>query len=387
MRALWLFVLASALLFGASIDRKIASKQKALSKTESKISGLNRKLSKLAKNINALKKELAALEKKIATLDKVVKELSKEQEERLAQMEAVKKEIETLQAKHKRLKEELILAISNSFSKSLLLASLGEEGEKDLLKEEILKAMQKKEDMRLASISKEYKQTLQKLQSDEKKLKKLEAQLKELMRKKSQLKALKLAKAKKLKSLDAQKRSYDKELQDLIQQRDALQKTLAKLQILKERKSSKSANVKVKKYGGYKKDKTVRYKGPKTIPPLKRFIITKKYGVYRDPIYKIEIPNENIELKPLEPNAKVRSVLNGKIILAKWTPHLKNVVIVKHSGNLYTIYANIDQLSPYVKKGQRIRKGYVLGKVNSKLIFEVTKNSAHINPLDLIRVR
>jgi septal ring factor EnvC (AmiA/AmiB activator) len=387
MRALWFLILASALLFGASIDKKIASKKRALSKTESQISGLNRKLSKLAKNIKALKKELDTLQRKIASLDRVVKELSKEQKERLAQMEAVKKEIEALRSKHKRLKEELILAISNSFSKSLLLASMGEEGEKDLLKEEILKAMQKKEDMRLASISKEYKDTLRKLQEDEEKLKRLEAKLEELMRKKSELKALKLAKAKKLKSLNAQKMSYDKELQNLVQQREALRKTLAKLQILKERQSSKSAKVKVKKYGGYKKDKTVRYTGPKTIPPLKRFIITKKYGVYRDPIYKIEIPNENIELKPLEPNAKVRNVLNGKIILAKWTPHLKNVVIVKHSGNLYTIYANIDQLSPYVKKGRRIRKGYVLGRVNSKLIFEVTKNSAHINPLDLIRVR
>ncbi len=387
MRVLWFVVLLSVLLFGASIDRKIASKKSALSKTEAKITGLNRKLSKLAKNIASLQKELGGLEKKIASLDRAVKALSKEQNERLSKMEAIKKEIEKLQSKHKRLKEELILAISNSFSKSLLLASMGEEGEQDLLKEEILKAMQQKEDMKLASISQEYKKTLQNLKKNEAELKKLEAQLEELMKKKSQLKALKLTKAKKLKALDMQKRSYDKELQTLVQQRNSLQKTLAKLQILKERQSRKSANVKVKKYGGYKKDKTVRYTGPKTIPPLKRFIITKRYGVYKDPIYKIEIPNENIELKPLEPNAKVRSVLNGKIILAKWTPHLKNVVIVKHSGNLYTIYANIDRLSPYVKKGQRIRRGYVLGKVNSKLIFEVTKNSAHINPLDLIRVR
>ena len=172
-----------------------------------------------------------------------------------------------------------------------------------------------------------------------------------------------------------------------MQQKIALQKTLERLNIIKEQQRSKNANVKVKKYGGYKKDRTVRYTGPKTIPPLKRFIIVKRFGVYKDPIYKIEIPNENIELKPLEPNAKVQNVLNGRIILAKWTPHLKNVVIVKHDGGLYTIYANMDRLAPYVKKGRRIKKGYILGRVNTKLIFEVTKNSAHINPLDLIRVR
>jgi len=83
----------------------------------------------------------------------------------------------------------------------------------------------------------------------------------------------------------------------------------------------------------------------------------------------------------------VRNVLNGRVVLAKHTPHLKYVVIVKHDGGLHTIYANIDKLSPYVKKGKRMKKGYILGKVNNKLIFEVTKDQSHINPLDLIRVK
>jgi murein DD-endopeptidase MepM/ murein hydrolase activator NlpD len=63
------------------------------------------------------------------------------------------------------------------------------------------------------------------------------------------------------------------------------------------------------------------------------------------------------------------------------------VVIVKHDNNLYTIYANMDRLSPFIKKGKRIKKGYIIGRVNNKLIFEVTKNSAHIDPLDLIQAR
>lgn len=120
---------------------------------------------------------------------------------------------------------------------------------------------------------------------------------------------------------------------------------------------------------------------------MDKFVITKKYGKYVDPIYNIKIFNESIELKPLKPNAKVKNVLNGKVILAKKTPHLNNVIIIKHKGGLYTIYAHIDKIAPTIKKGKKVKKGYVIGRVNNKLTFEVTKNRYHINPLELIRVK
>ena len=63
------------------------------------------------------------------------------------------------------------------------------------------------------------------------------------------------------------------------------------------------------------------------------------------------------------------------------------MIIIKHKDGLYTIYAHIDKIAPSIKKGKKVKKGYIIGRVNSKLTFEVTKNSYHINPLDLIKVR
>jgi murein DD-endopeptidase MepM/ murein hydrolase activator NlpD len=65
---------------------------------------------------------------------------------------------------------------------------------------------------------------------------------------------------------------------------------------------------------------------------------------------------------------------------------LGKVVVVSHSGKMHTVYAGLSKIAPNIKKGSKIKKGYVIGKVSRKLIFEATKNSKHINPLKLIRI-
>ncbi len=378
------------LLFASSIDKKIQKSQKRLRSTKQEIQGINLKLQRLAKNITYLKRDLAKIDQKLQNLDTALKNISSEYKKKLQETDELQKNIERLTQKQSDLKQKMVLLISQSFSKALLLSFMNNPTQEDIYKEEILKAIQSKADSQLQNVSKNYLQTKTELEKRKQRLALLQSQIQDLLQKKGRLKRLKLIKAKKMKKLMAQKESYDKELQSLIEQRKSLAATLQKLKILKsQQSSSRASHVKVKKYGqkSYGRLKTVRYRGPKTIPPLDRFIIVKRYGVYKDPIYNIEIPNENVELKPLEPNAKVKNVLNGKIVLAKWTPHLKNVVIVKHSNGLYTIYAYLDKLAPYIKKGRRVKKGHIIGRVSSKLIFEVTKNSAHLNPLDLIRVK
>ena len=58
---------------------------------------------------------------------------------------------------------------------------------------------------------------------------------------------------------------------------------------------------------------------------------------------------------------------------------------VLEERNLQELVA--EALETYLKKkGSKVKKGYVIGKVNRKLIFEATKNSKHINPLRLISI-
>ena len=62
---------------------------------------------------------------------------------------------------------------------------------------------------------------------------------------------------------------------------------------------------------------------------------------------------------------------------------LENVVIIQHKGGLHTIYSHLDKISPTLKVGKWIKKGYVVGRIDDTLTFQATKNSAHINPKDL----
>ena len=201
------------------------------------------------------------------------------------------------------------------------------------------------------------------------------------------------------------KSSYKKALKKILKKQDTLKDTLARLHIIKvdeikkakedaaRAKAFKEKTIlsdnnlpKVKKHGSsYTAVKTKKYKGKKTIAPFSPYTITKKYGTYTDPIYGIKVFNESISLKPSKKNTKVKTVFNGKVIYADKTAVLDNIVIVEHTNGLHTIYANLAQISPNIKKGKKIKKGYTIGRVSEELIFEVTQKSYHINPIRLFK--
>jgi septal ring factor EnvC (AmiA/AmiB activator) len=144
---------------------------------------------------------------------------------------------------------------------------------------------------------------------------------------------------------------------------------------------------KVRKIGSsYHKSKVYAYHGGKTISPLSNARVVKRFGSYVDPVYKIHIFNTSVTLKSKINNAKVKNVLNGKVVFAGHTSMLGQVVVVSHSGKMHTVYAGLSKIAPSISKGRRIKKGYVIGKVSRKLIFEATKNTKHINPMSLIRL-
>lgn len=134
----------------------------------------------------------------------------------------------------------------------------------------------------------------------------------------------------------------------------------------------------------YHKDKIYAYRGSKTISPIRGAKVVKNFGTYVDPIYKMKIFNESITLKAPTPDAVVRNVLNGRVIFAGENNMLGKVIIVENANSLHTIYAGLSKISPLIKKGTKVRKGAVVGKVKRKLIFEATKGSKYINPARLI---
>lgn len=210
---------------------------------------------------------------------------------------------------------------------------------------------------------------------------------KELARKKAlAAKRKREAEAKRKKELAAKKAA-----QEAAKRRAASKTKKASLEkqmkIVSREELDEDIDIEVRKLGSSTKGiKISKYNGKKTIAPLKSYDITKKFGKYYDKVYKMELFNESISLKTKIKNAKVFSVLKGQVVYAKQNSGLlENVVIVKHRGNLHTIYSHLDKISPTLKVGKWIPKGYVVGRVNDELLFQVTKNSKYIDPLNLFK--
>ena len=204
---------------------------------------------------------------------------------------------------------------------------------------------------------------------------------KERQRKLRKEKALAKAKAKKAKeAVKLAKTAKAKKAAKVIAKK--AQKASEKVAKKARKQSERVRNVN----SSYQKSKVYSYKGGKTISPIRGAKLIKKFGTYVDPIYKIKIFNESITLQAPSSNAKVQNVLNGKVVFAGKSSMLGQVVVVAHSGKMHTVYAGLSQIAPNIKTGRKIKKGYVIGKVKSKMMFQATKNSKHINPLKLIRI-
>lgn len=194
---------------------------------------------------------------------------------------------------------------------------------------------------------------------------------------------------KRAKELLRKKELEKKRKQQLLAKKNKNKKTkkTKKIKYIDKEKFDDDVNIEVRKIGSSAKGiKISKYYGKKTISPLKSYKITKKFGKYYDKVYKMELFNESVTLKAKKKNSKVFSVFKGKIVYAKRNSGLlENVVIVKHSGSLHTIYSHLDKISPTLKVGKWIPKGYVVGRVNDKLLFQATKDSKYIDPAKLFK--
>jgi len=406
MHLVLLFVLSLTLVLGASTtDKKISKTSSKLSKYSKNYSKLNKKMSETAKAILKEKKSLVKQEKFLKDLKKELslKELS--YKDNTLQLKLMKRSQKKLHEQQEKIEDKLSLVIAKSVSLSLILDESSSQSADSLIESEVLKAMLQKEKVKATVLSNTFIANAKDIDVLNQHASTLEVAITNIDAKRKKLIKTQIANKQALKKLTRSKASYKKELRELLSRQNALKDTLAKLNIVKvdEIKKAKLAKerkaafdkkkiildknpVKVKKHGSsYQAVKTKKYRGSKTIAPLDSYTITKKYGPYTDPIYGIKIFNESISLKPKKINAKVKTVFNGKIIYADKTAVLNNIVIVEHKNGLHTIYANLSQISPNIKKGIKIKKGYTIGRVEDELVFEVTQKSYHINPIRLFK--
>ena len=128
-----------------------------------------------------------------------------------------------------------------------------------------------------------------------------------------------------------------------------------------------------------------KYKKTKTLPPLKNSTITKPFGENMD-IYNLNIYNYSIELSVNEINNKLYNILNGQIIFIGSVGIDDNVIVIKHSNDLYTVYKGVNKVAPNIEVGSKVKKGTIIAKVHTTLLMHVITRNRYVNPLELIEL-
>jgi len=398
MKILFSFFLAFSLLSATSVDGKIKKSKKQLSAKKVEYKKMNRELSKVAKKILTAKANQKKLNSKLNSLENKIKndevsygKLTKKSTELTESLNSVIKTIDKKQLKFVEL-------ISKNFSMSLALEEVNTPTSESVMSKEVYTVYSKRNSEDIERLKKDLlyleskKKSLNSKQSDIRKT------INTYVNERREYKNKKKEQDKILSALARDKAIYKKRFNRIKTSRKKLERKLASLKIIKSdarkeanqkeaAKANKNSSAKRTKVVAVSSSKIIKYNKSKTISPLKGARLIKKFGTYTDPIYKFKIFNKSVTLKAPHSSSKVRSVLKGKIVFAENSGGmLGKVVIVEHSNGIHTIYAKLSRLAPGIKVGKRVSKGSTIGKVDKSLMFEVTKDNKHMDPLNLIRL-
>lgn len=446
IKLLFLIILFHSFVFGSvkDINNKIKSNKRQFDSVVNKKDNINKNLYQLAKRINDEEKsynkivEMLELTNTKLLLNRI--KLS----ESISKVNNFKKKSLELSVKKEDLEKSVIDFVIEKYAMSMGIEQAKKESLEDVVGKEVYSLVFDNAREEILDLNIEYLKINNTIRDNEKRIAELNSFISEQKGIKSKYTNLEISQEKKLESLKTEHRNYQKNLQKMVDKQNKITDLLGSLNILKkkeikkeeerirkakalalkkekERKRrelaakkalekerlasikkgkktkqiklqkrkdlDKEIDIEVKKIGSSAKGiKISKYTGAKTIAPLKSYTITKKFGKYYDEVYKMELFNESVALKTKIPNAKVLSVFKGQVVYAKENSGLlAKVVIVKHKNNLHTIYSHLDQISPTLKVGKWIPKGYVVGRVSDTLEFQATKNSKYIDPMKLVK--
>ncbi|MDP3587957.1 MAG: peptidoglycan DD-metalloendopeptidase family protein [Sulfuricurvum sp.] len=397
-------VLASFLaltLNGAKIDEKIKSAASKLNETKQTYTSLNAKLEATAAKIVQQRQAVNAQQQHINTLVTELKSKENVYQSNKQNLHGLQSQQDVLVKTQNEIEQKLVFAIARNTSISLLINDDRAKEANSIITEEALKLHLKQINSDIKELNFIFGENATKISALSSQTTVLKQSIAVIDKQKQNVIATKQENEKAIALLEKEKNEYKRSLGHILNQQRSLQNTLASLNIIKREamkpKKAPPALV-VQKPGSkplpegareaiskYQPSNTAAYSGERTIAPLDGYVITKRFGPYTDPVYGIKIYNESVSLRPTDSDAKVKAILNGKVILAKPTAMLENVIIIEHDNGLHTIYAHLDKIAPTVVVGQRLKQGSIIGRVGRELMFQVTQRNAHIDPMQVIR--
>lgn len=429
----------------SSIDKKIQQNKKQLDNTKQEEETKNVKIKELADKIESQNNNISNIEKDIKEVNIDIEEHQKLLEESKNKLSELKSKSSKLIQERTNSESQIVDTIVEEFSISMALKLASENSMQELIDNEIYTLLAQHTKDKVSKINNNYNTITNDSTSNQKDIEKISLYINDRQKTKDKLTNLKQKHSSSLADLEKQHKAYQEELNKVVKSQENIKNLLSQLNILKQeeikkaeelakanaetekkrkieslmnskknynneenqnnstldeneseiqtadtrnQKFAKNLNLDVKKIGSSTDGVTItKYKGEKTIAPLKSFKIVKNFGTYYDPVYKIKLFNESIVLKSTEPESKVVSVLSGKVVYAKKNAGmLDNVVIIQHENGIHTIYSHLDDIAPTLVVGKWVQKGSVVGRVNETLSFQVTKDSAHIDPKDLFKI-
>lgn len=402
MRFFWIFSIFSILLFASPTEDKIKAQTSTLQVSKELEIKLNQKLDDLAKDIIKGENDIKDSDERMKQVISQIAELEKNAIQANSELKKLTEQNSDLLLKQKQLEDSLIKIIADDFAFDLIIPKEYENSSESIMAREVLSKLNSVLKMDFAELAKDYDETLNLIKNQGNKIENIKSNLIGYKEKQAELANLQKAQAKALDNLKKSKESYSKKLSVIQKEQNEIRRTLEELKIVAreeakeaqkreaqaKNRAQKPSDEDVKQIGSsYQVSKVKKYSGERTVAPLDSFKVKQKFGNYIDPIYNIKIFNESVILSSNIPNAKVKSVLGGKVVFAKDTAMLEKVVIIENSNGIHTIYAHLSQIAPTIKVGSKIPKGYVIGRVERDLTFEVTQKNFHIDPLEMISAR
>jgi len=424
MKKILFMALFLPLFLFSSIDSKIKEKKREISSQKVEYEKMDKKLSTIASKIISAKEEREKLELKISKLEESIKKNKVNYRELQNKQDVINQKLSELTTEISEKEEEFISLVAKKFSMALVLEELNQPTSESIMLQETYSIYAKENERQIAILKDNIRELKIKEDYFQNKKENIQRILTSYQEEREEYKSKKYKKVLLLKALAQDKAIYRQRFDKIRGTQRALQRKLSSLQIVKrdrareKRESTRLAEaqrveelsfVEVDNIGEVEQDRIeveteaiiaealevykeepiemATYRGKKTISPLADSRLIKKFGTYIDPIYKFKIFNKSITLKSSHKGAKVKSILKGRIVFAEDSGGmLGRVVIIEHANQLHTIYAKLARLAPGIHVGKEVRVGSVLGKVNKSLMFEVTKNNKHMNPLKLIRL-
>ena len=347
-------------------------------------------------------------------LESDIQRLSQHTTEKLQMKKHLETEQQQLLEEKRQIERQLAELIANNLAKGVLLENSTEVTTEDLVKKEIFTALNQATSEEISRLKVVFIEKEKKADQLQKEILTLNNTLNELEEKQQRVASLKQEEQRTLADLAQEKKHYDQKLAEFLQQEEREKKLLAALNIyhkkaLEQRQAElqrqkeqqarmaetqhfkDAEKIRVKQYGSsYVATKSRHYRGRKVKAPLDdtiSFNVTKKFGPYVDPVYKIRIHNDSVTLAPSRNNAIVRNIMNGKVVYADELKMLGKVVIIKHDNGMHSIYRNLEEIAPGIQKDRWVKSRTAIGRVQDELVFEVTKDGSPINPLEVIHSR